>query len=283
MRKWRTVSPALAGLLLGVSAAVFASARAAADEPAPAALKDLPPGELGRVIALGREIVDNTGTHPLSKPYVNNALTCTSCHLDAGTDPQAATFLSVATAYPAWSPREKRVITLEDRVLNCFMRSMNGVRPPNGSEVSVAVTAYITWLARGEVLALNANAPLGPKHVKPLTLAADKADPTRGKLLYSEHCASCHQEDGQGEKENPPVWGERSYNDGAGLSRNDKLAAWLKVAMPLGDPILTEQESLDIAAYVNSHPRSKFVLSDHLPRPERLGEYNAAPVAPIAP
>ena len=68
-----------------------------------------------------------------------------------------------------------------------------------------------------------------------------------------------------------------SYNDGAGLSRVDKLAAWLKVAMPLGDPSLSEQEALDIAAYVNAHPRPKFVLKDHLPKAERLGEYNAAP------
>jgi thiosulfate dehydrogenase len=71
-----------------------------------------PTGELGRVIALGREIVEETNTHPLSKPFVGNSLTCSSCHLDAGTDPKAATFLGVATAYPAWSPREKRVITL---------------------------------------------------------------------------------------------------------------------------------------------------------------------------
>ena len=69
--------------------------------------------------------------------------------------------------------------------------------------------------------------------------------------------------------------GEQSFNDGAGLSGNDKLAAWLKVAMPLGDPILTEQESLDIAAFVNSKPRPKFVLQDHLPKPERLGEHNS--------
>src|SRR5690606_32935676 len=108
-----------------------------AEEFSTASSRSLPEGELGRVIELGREIIENTNTHPLSQPFVGNALTCQSCHLDAGTDPKAASFLGVATAYPAWSPRENRVITLEDRVLNCFMRSMNGIRPPNGSEVSV--------------------------------------------------------------------------------------------------------------------------------------------------
>jgi thiosulfate dehydrogenase len=89
-------------------------------------------------------------------------------------------------------------------------------------------------------------------------------------------CADCHQSDGQGDKDNPPVWGPRSYNDGAGLSSVDALAAWLKVAMPLDDTDLTEQEALDIAAYVNSHERPHFDLESHLPRQERLGEYNGS-------
>jgi thiosulfate dehydrogenase len=239
--------------------------------------EELPRGELGRVVALGKEIVENTGKHPLSKPYVGNALTCSSCHLDAGTDPQAASFLSVAPAYPAWSPREKRVITLEDRVLNCFMRSLNGIRPPNGSEVSVAATTYITWLSRGEPLKMNAEAPLGPRHIRPLRDAAATADAKRGQSLYADHCASCHGDNGLGTEDGPPVWGEMSYNDGAGLSGASKLAAWLKVAMPLDDPYLTDQQAWDIAAFVNSQPRPKFVLKEHLPKPQRLGEYNSEP------
>ena len=94
-------------------------------------------------------------------------------------------------------------------------------------------------------------------------------------MLYAEHCASCHGVHGLGTEEGPPMWGEKSYNDGAGLSRIDKLAAWLKVAMPLGDPSLTEPEALDIAAFVNSQPRPTFILIEHLPKPDRLGEYNA--------
>ncbi len=35
--------------------------------------RTLPKGELGRVIELGRTIVENTKEHPLSKPYVGNA------------------------------------------------------------------------------------------------------------------------------------------------------------------------------------------------------------------
>ncbi len=232
--------------------------------------------KLAEVVKLGEAIVENTATHPISKEYVGSALNCTSCHLDNGRHEKAGTFLGTATAYPAWSPRENRVITLEDRVLNCFMRSCNGTRPPLGSEVSVAVTAYITSLSQGQTLRMNSKRPVGPGAIKLLAVKPDQADISRGASLYHSRCVECHQKDGQGDKDNPPVWGERSYNDGAGLSSVENLAAWLKVAMPLDATDLTDQQALDIAAYVNSHKRPQFELSQHLPAKEKLGEYNAA-------
>jgi thiosulfate dehydrogenase len=240
----------------------------------------LPQGPLGETIRLGRELVERTASHPLSKPYVGNALNCTSCHLQNGTDPQAATFLGVATAYPAWSPRERRVITLEDRILNCFMRSCHGLRPPLGSEVSVSIAAYITWLSTDEPIRMNGNRPAGPRAVPGLNLDGVRADPQRGGTLYAARCASCHGENGLGDDDNPPVWGPRSFNEGAGLARVPQLAAWLKVAMPLDETDLTDQEALDIAAFVNSHSRPKFRLEEHLPPADQRGVYNAADVRP---
>jgi len=261
----------LVGCLTGLLATGLPRSRVIAQEET---TRKLPDGPLGVVIQLGEELVEKTAAHSLTQKFVGNRLNCTSCHLKNGTDLKAASFVGVATAYPAWSSRENRVITLEDRVLNCFMRSCNGIRPPLGSKASVAITAYITWLSDGQPIRQNSKAPHGPLAVPPLAVKADKADLQRGKTLYSAKCASCHAENGAGDNENPPVWGEQSYNQGAGLSHNDKLAAWLKVAMPLDDPDLTEQEALDIAAYVNSHARPTFVLKDHLPKDEKLGEYN---------
>jgi thiosulfate dehydrogenase len=251
----------------------MAGLTASAQEPVS---KEQVDDKLAEVVKLGESIVENTTTHPMSKGYVGNALNCTSCHLDNGRHEKAGTFLGTATAYPAWSPRENRVITLEDRVLNCFMRSCNGTRPPLGSEVSVAVTAYITSLSQGQTLRMNPKRPIGPGAIKLLAVKPDQADIQRGAALYTSRCAECHQKDGQGDKDNPPVWGERSYNDGAGLSSVENLAAWLKVGMPLDDTDLTDQQALDIAAYVNSHKRSHFEISKHLPAKERLGEYNAS-------
>jgi thiosulfate dehydrogenase len=273
LRLERPHRPKLFQLTFAATLLLMAGLTAMAQEPVS---KEQVDDKLAEVVKLGEAIVENTTTHPMSKGYVGNALNCTSCHLDNGRHEKAGTFLGTATAYPAWSQRENRVITLEDRVLNCFMRSCNGTRPPLGSEVSVAVTAYITSLSQGQTLRMNSKRPIGPGAIKLLAVKPDQADIQRGAVLYTSRCAECHQKDGQGDKDNPPVWGERSYNDGAGLSSVENLAAWLKVAMPLDDTDLTDQQALDIAAYVNSHQRSHFEISKHLPAKERLGEYNAS-------
>ena len=41
---------------------------------------------------------------PATKPYVGNVLNCTSCHLDDGEDPEAGSFIGVASAYPRGRP-----------------------------------------------------------------------------------------------------------------------------------------------------------------------------------
>ena len=225
-------------------------------------------------IELGRLLVEQTATHPLTEPYVGASLNCTSCHLDNGTHPTAATFLEVATAYPAWAPREKTVVTLKDRVLNCFMRSCNGTRPPQGSLPAVAITAYITSLSEGLPMKMNGESPHGPRRVEALAIDLAKADAASGRNLYTARCGSCHGEDGDGTEDGPPVWGPKSFNMGAGLSHVEHLAAWLKVAMPMHEADLTDAESLDIAAYVNSHDRPSFDIEEHLPPAEQLGVYN---------
>lgn len=240
-----------------------------------ASARSLPAGPLGETIRLGEELVAKTASHPLTREHVGNALNCTSCHLKNGTDPKAASFLGVATAYPAWSPREQRVITLEDRILNCFMRSCHGIRPPLGSQASVAIAAYITWLSSDQPIRMNHQRPVGPNAVARLEIDAQRADATQGAVLYAKRCASCHGEDGQGDDENPPVWGNRSYNQGAGLADVHQLASWLKVAMPMDETDLTDEEAIHLAAFVNQHDRPEFHLPKHLPPKERVGEYNA--------
>ena len=272
MKRWLA---GMAGCALSC-VCVFVEVGSTAEHPAVSAERKIPAGPLGETIRLGQEIVAHTQSHALSRQYVGNALNCTSCHLQNGTDPQAASFIGVATAYPAWSPRERRVITLEDRILNCFMRSCDGVRPPLGSEVSVAIAAYITWLSSDQPLRMNGQRPAGPLAIPRIAIADSHGDALQGARLYAKRCASCHGDDGQGNQENPPLWGKRSFNDGAGLANDSQLASWLKVAMPLAEADLSEREALDLATFVNQHERPRFRLADHLPKKEALGTYNGS-------
>lgn len=235
------------------------------------------PQSLEQVVALGKDIFLNTDTHPLSKPYVGNRLKCTSCHLNGGTGPlgKEGTLVGSATAYPAYSPREKAVITLQDRIANCFMRSMNGIRPPLGGPVLIALDAYITSLSQDMPMRMNPDKPLGPGAQKPLQVDWKKVNVKRGAELYRTKCASCHGVDGQGVAVFPPVWGPGSYNAGAGLADWQRLAAYLYGAMPFGNPNLSPEEARDIAAFVDSQPRPAFVLREHLPPADALGVYAA--------
>jgi len=58
----------------------------------------------------------------------------------------------------------------------------------------------------------------------------------------------------------PPLWGDQSYNTGAGLFRLSNFAGYVHSNMPFNQatdkqPVLTAEECWDVAAYVNSRPR----------------------------
>lgn len=228
----------------------------------------LPDGEMGKLVKLGQELVHDTAKNPITAKYVGNKLNCTSCHLNDGQTPQSGSFVGLAAAYPAYSAREGGVINLDDRIANCYMRSMNGKRPPLNDLSVRAIATYITWLSQGAHTHMNAKQPLGPNGIPKLPYteeeAAAKAHKDAGKTVFAAKCAACHGAQGQGQANFPPVWGDGSYNDGAGMHSIQKSASWIKVSMPLGNPNLSEQEALDVAAFINAQPRPKFVMAQHL-------------------
>jgi len=131
--------------------------------------KNYPEGEVGRMVKLGEDIMNHTDTHPLTKDMVGNKLQCKSCHLKGadgkpGTGDGIGTFIGTATAFPAYSKREKTVQTLQDRINNCFMRSMNGKRPIIDTEASIAMATYITWLSEGMPMKMDTKRPCSPKN-----------------------------------------------------------------------------------------------------------------------
>ena len=84
-------------------------------------------------------------------------------------------------------------------------------------------------------------------------------DTIRGKQVFATICAVCHGPDGQGTAVAPPLWGPKSFNIGAGMSRLHTAARFIHQLMPRDRPgILTPQQAYDAAAYVVSRPRPDF-------------------------
>jgi len=212
---------------------------------------------LGEQIRLGYQIVVNTQEY--AQPYVGNRLNCTNCHLDAGLNPNAASFVGLAAVYPEYRPRSARVNTLADRINECFERSLNGRALPPDSFKLQAVVAYITWLSRG--VPSGATIPWrGLQRIE----SRRSLDSDNGKKLFAMKCAFCHGSDGQGTMAAPPAWGPQSYTIAAGMARVTVAAAFIKSNMPRGwGWSLSDDDAYDVAAYVNSRPRPDFPNKVH--------------------
>ncbi|MFP4487179.1 MAG: c-type cytochrome [Campylobacterales bacterium] len=248
----------------------------------PDAPKEYPKGKLGEMVKLGEAIIEKTNTHPLSKEYVGNSLQCTSCHLQNGKTKTVGTFIGTATVFPAYSSREDSIQTLQDRIDNCFMRSMNGKRPPIDSKVSIAMATYVTWLSTGLPIKMSDEKTVTPyySHIWPdknIVEKIKKATNTtykEGKKLYAKKCSMCHGENGAGVGTMPPLWGDKSYNAGAGLSKLHKLATWMEYNMPYNQATLNDDEAVALAIYIDAQPRPSFNLKDHL-LDKDAGVYNS--------
>lgn len=216
---------------------------------------DIPETPMGDVIRRGEQIFLNTGAN--APGFVGNALNCVNCHLDAGRQAKSAPMWGAYPLYPAYRSKTKHVDTFAERLRGCFVYSMNGKAPPEGDDVLVALEAYAFWMAKG--------APIGEKlpgaGFGKLPPPAKAPDLGRGQGVFAAQCALCHGANGQGQRSGeaqvfPPLWGERSYNWGAGMHSIDKAAAFIQANMPLGrGGSLSVQDAWDVAAFINSHER----------------------------
>jgi thiosulfate dehydrogenase len=113
----------------------------------PPADSDIPSGPLGDSIRLGQEVL--TQTQQCAKGYVGNGLNCTSCHLNGGRTQHAAPWVGLWAVFPEYRSRNAQVNALEERVNDCFRRSMNGKPLPYDSPEMVGILAYVWWLSKG--------------------------------------------------------------------------------------------------------------------------------------
>jgi cytochrome c len=72
----------------------------------------------------------------------------------------------------------------------------------------------------------------------------------RGKALYMDKCASCHQESLKGSTETPPLTGDMFWSNWETYSANN-LVEQVRTTMPEDNPGgLMRQEYVDIVAYI---------------------------------
>ena len=144
---------------------------------------------------------------------------------------------------------------------------MNGVvLPIDGTDLK-AMVAYFDWMKEG----------FKPEDKDPGRLIGKvertiKPNVENGKRVYVEQCAACHGNNGEGLRRAdgglvfPPLWGDRSFNVGAGMARTYTAAAFVKRNMPigfsekfpLGQGGLSDQDAVDVAQYFSHMPRPDF-------------------------
>ena len=184
---------------------------------------------------------------------VGNRLQCVSCHPDNGTRKHVMPWVGVYARFPQYRSRVGSIYVIEDRINDCFKRSMNG-KPlvPEGRDMR-DIIAYMAFLSSGYPVFARVEGQ-NFDSVPPVP-----GDTVRGAATFATKCAVCHGVDGAGTDVFPALWGPGSYNIGAGMARVRTAAAFIKVAMPQTAPgTLTDQEAYDLATYINTRPRPDF-------------------------
>ena len=215
-------------------------------------LATVPLSAKGDSIRYGALLFDET---PLYAPeHTGASISCTSCHAEGGIQPFASPMVGLPALFPMFNKRAGHIISLQDRIQECFVRSENG-KPLDykGAEMQ-AIVDYINWLSEPQP-GRRKFAGRGLLQIPDL-----KPDPVNGATIYAAQCAGCHGTDGNGTAPMfPALWGSRSFNDGAGMDNLQKMAAFVQHNMPQNRMgILTPQQAYDVSAYVQSQPRPAF-------------------------
>ncbi len=228
------------------------------------------------LVKYGRELFANT-SNEMPEYTGSTRMSCAHCHGggDAptttgmvGQDIDMIPLVGTAAGYPEWTGRTQRMRDMRQRIMGCFLRSMDAANSEKGvpaydSREIQAMESYMVWLNKGTP---SQRVPYWRHIEKPEgdeKVSVPEVNPVRGAELYLQNCASCHGKDGQGTTgQYPPLWGENSFNDGAGMGRLYTSAGFIREAMPYGAGHSFEnwEDVQDVAGFMNAHKRP------HLPR-----------------
>ena len=255
----------------------------------------IPKDKFGDQVRYGRELMLHTayyiGPDGTAGHYLGNKMNCTNCHQNAGTKPFAFSLMLSHESYPQYRAREGKVLSLAERVNNCVMRPHSGIPLPLDSKEMLAILSYLKWI--------NSQVTEKDRQKKGFDNLAinfpDRAgDPNKGQALFTVHCSRCHGEKGAGvfyhgdsAYQYPPLWGSFAYQPGSSMHRVIKQARWLRANMPNDQatykaPILTDEEAIDIASFINDdriHERPNPKTMDYPFPAEKAIDYGHAPFA----
>ena len=212
----------------------------------------IPAGPSGDSIRYGIHLFEETPWYAAA--YTGNKLNCNNCHTQGGTAPHASPMVGLPPLFPMYNKRAGHMITLKDRIQECFTRSENGKPLPYDSREMNALVDYIVWLSQKQ----PSRKPFTGRGL--VTLPDLKPDPVHGAQIYASQCAGCHGANGAGYlPQFPPLWGPQAFNDGAGMDGTDKMAAFVQYNMPQNRPgILSPQDAYDVSAFVHAQPHPAF-------------------------
>ncbi|WP_422388881.1 c-type cytochrome [Keguizhuia sedimenti] len=258
MVKTQLAAAAIGGAVLISSAFAQGAGKPPVAEFKPPAESTIPAGPQGDAIRNGKLLL--TETYQRLPNNVGNKLTCANCHLGGGTVANASPWVGIWGVFPEYRARSGRINSLQQRINDCFQRSMNGKALAYDSKEMNDILAYMHWLSSSVPTGVSVKGRgFGPinRELKP--------NAENGKKVYAAKCASCHGANGEGMKTAqgtytfPPLWGKDSFNVGAGMARTYTAAAFVKSNMPLGQPnTLTDQEAVDVSEYFTHQPRPDF-------------------------
>ena len=216
----------------------------------------IPKGPEGMAVRRGRALL--LATRDSLPQFVGAALRCTSCHLDGGVRPNALPLVGVYARFPQYRARSARVELIEDRVNDCFLRSMNGRALDRDGRDMHDIVAYLAFISRGVPVGAQVRGTGTPR------LASMVGDSVRGRAMFASTCSRCHGADGGGTALAPPVAGPGSFNIGAGMTRLNTMAPFIRANMPYDHAVtLTDQQAFDIASFVGTRPRPDFPGKEH--------------------
>jgi len=250
---------------------------------------------LSKEIRWGFRLFTNTPAE--AGRFVPAQVSCNDCHLNAGQRERAMPLVAIAGLFPEYSRRAGRLISLNDRIVDCLLRSENatgrlerdqegharqvspGTLPTPTSKEVLALSAYLTWLSGG--YAIGTIPTWRGQNVIPTAalIPIERLEPRKGEAIFKERCTNCHGPEGQGvfvgNRRPGPLWGPNSWNDGAGAARVYMLAGIIRYTMPYLDPgNLTDEEAQQLAAFITSKPRPSYPFKDQ--------DYQIDPLPPDA-